>query len=109
MMRLLPFLLLIVGAAALAEEPPRKFRTDENQDKSLPWHQPVKGEFPPEGSAHYIQGELIWADHTERELHIRVDRDDSQSRAVWDLPLLLTMLPYGSIEYNGQQIGRAHV
>lgn len=96
------FLLLKVGASSFADETPGKFRTDANQDKSLPWYQPVKGTFPPEGSAHYIQGELIWVDYAERELHIRVDRNDSQPRAVWDLPLLLTMLPYGSIEYNGQ-------
>lgn len=94
-------LFLFLCAAGLGDEP-AKFRTDENPDESLPWYQPVKGEFPPEGSAHYIQGELIWVDHAERELHIRVDRNDSQGRAVWDLPLLLTMLPYGSIEYNGQ-------
>ncbi|MEM7014350.1 MAG: hypothetical protein AAF585_23055 [Verrucomicrobiota bacterium] len=80
----------------------QEFRTDENNDENLEWFVPVKGEFPPEGSARYIQGELIWMDHPERELHIRVDRNDTQPRAVWDLPLLLTMLPYGSIEYNGQ-------
>ena len=44
----------------------------------LPWYQPVKGEFPPVGSAHAIKGELIWLDHAERELRIRVDRNDSQ-------------------------------
>lgn len=93
--------LFFAAWAALAEEKPSTFRTDQNQDMSLAWYQPLKGEFPPEGSAHYIQGELIWVDHTERELQIRVDRNDSQSRAVWDLPLLLDMLPYGSIEYNG--------
>ncbi|MEZ6088520.1 MAG: hypothetical protein R3C05_10945 [Pirellulaceae bacterium] len=84
------------------EERALSFRTDGNQDTDLAWYQPVKGMFPPAGSAHYIKGELIWVDHVERELHIRVDRNDSQPRAVWDLPLLLTMLPYGSIEYNGQ-------
>ncbi|QDV81605.1 hypothetical protein [Stieleria magnilauensis] len=93
---------LAVSTAALAGDAAIRFRTDENQDKSLPWYQPVKGEFPPEGSAHCIKGELIWVDHAERELHLRVDRDDSQGAGVQDLPLLLTMLPYGSIEYNGQ-------
>lgn len=102
MTRLVLFVLLLVAASASAEEQPGKFRTDDNPNKDLAWYQPVKGEFPPAGSAHYIKGELIWVDHAERELHIRVDRNDSQPRAVWDLPLLLTMLPYGSIEYNGQ-------
>ena len=98
-------MLLVVFAFSgiiFAEDTNPKFRTDDNPDKSLAWYQPVKGEFPPEGSAHYIVGELIKVDHTERELHIRVDRNDSQSRAVWDMPLLLTMLPYGSIYYNGR-------
>lgn len=95
-------LFLAFCGVVLGNDAPAKFRTDDNPDKSLPWHQPVKGKFPPKGSGHYISGELIWVDHTERKLHIRVDRDDSQGRAVWDLPLLLTMLPYGSIEYNGQ-------
>ena len=95
------FLFLTICGIALADDAPKKFRTDDNPDKSLPWFQPVKGEFPPEGSARYISGELIWVDHAERELHIRVDRTDSQKRSVWDLPLLLTILPYGSIEYNG--------
>jgi hypothetical protein len=96
-----PITCLIVCCMAIAEEPPLKFRSDDNPDKNLPWHQPTKGEFPPEGSAHYISGELIKVDHTQRELVIRVDRNDSQQRGVWDLPLSLTMLPYGSIYYNG--------
>ncbi|QEG02261.1 hypothetical protein Mal15_63470 [Stieleria maiorica] len=112
-MRSFLFLFLVLAAAtgfattAAADDPAaddaaERFRTDENQDQNLPWYQPVKGEFPPEGSAHAIKGELIWADHVERELHLRVDRDDSQGAGVKDLPLLLTMLPYGSIQYNGQ-------
>ncbi|PAY19195.1 hypothetical protein CKO51_12620 [Rhodopirellula sp. SM50] len=105
--RTIPFLVLAVvalaiSAAALAGDAASRFRSDKNQDKNLPWYQPVKGEFPPEGSAHSIKGELIWVDHAERELHLRVDRDDSQGAGAQDLPLLLTMLPYGSIEYNGQ-------
>lgn len=95
-------LITLFSPTAGAEDKTPTFRTDDSPDKSLPWYEPVKGQFPPEGSAHYIVGELIQVDHTERELHIRVDRNDSQSRAVWDLPLLLTMLPYGSIYYNGR-------
>lgn len=78
-----------------------EFRTDDGADKNLPWFKLVDGEFPPEGSAHYIQGELIRMDHQERQFVIRVDRNDSQDRGVWDLPLPLDMLPYGSIWYNG--------
>ncbi|MFT5468312.1 MAG: hypothetical protein ACI8UO_003421 [Verrucomicrobiales bacterium] len=94
---LIPFLLI---AAAFADEP-AAFRTDEGSDKTLPWFKPVEGEFPPEGSAHYITGELLKVDHFERQFVIRVDRNDSQQRGVWDLPLPLDMLPYGSIYYNG--------
>lgn len=82
-----------------AQEP--QFRTDDGADKKLPWFKPVNGQFPPEGSAHYIQGELIRVDHQERQFVIRVDRNDSQDRGVWDLPLPLDMLPYGSIFCNG--------
>lgn len=101
-MRVFLLIFLCLASFSFAKEGQPAFRSDDNPDKKLPWYQPVKGEFPPEGSAHKISGELIWVDHAERELHIRVDRDDTQSRAVWDMPLLLTMLPYGSIEYNGQ-------
>ena len=82
-----------------AAEP--EYRTDDGADKKLPWFNLVNGQFPPEGSAHYIQGELIRMDHAERQFVIRVDRNDSQQRGVWDLPLPLDMLPYGSIFYNG--------
>lgn len=101
-LRCLVTLVLATASLVSADDSKPAFRTDKTPDKRLAWYQPAKGKFPPAGSAHYIQGELIWMDHAERELHIRVDRNDSQPRAVWDLPLLLTMLPYGSIEYNGQ-------
>lgn len=65
------------------------------------WFQLVEGQFPPEGSAHTISGELIQIDHVERRFQIRVDRNDSQQRGVWDLPLDATMLPYGDIWYLG--------
>src|SRR5258708_5932723 len=86
----------------LHAEPP-KFRTDADgpvkaderkknpKDKSAgdrpDWFQLVEGEFPPEGSAHGISGELMQVDHLERRFQIRVDRNDSQDRGVWDLPL----------------------
>jgi hypothetical protein len=90
-------LFVVLGQAG--EKP--AWRTDDHPDKSLPLYKIVKGEFPPEGSAHYITGELLKVDHFERQLVIRVDRNDSQQRGVWDLPLPLDMLPYGSIYYNG--------
>ena len=69
--------------------------------KPLEWFQLVDGEFPPEGSAHAISGDLILVEHPKRIFRIRVDRDDSQDRGVWDLPLEAEMLPYGSIYYHG--------
>ncbi|MEZ0389608.1 MAG: hypothetical protein ACAI34_21190 [Verrucomicrobium sp.] len=65
------------------------------------WYQIQEGVFPPAGSAHYVSGELTMVDHLERRFHLRVDRNDSQDRAVWDLPLESIMLPYGSIWYQG--------
>ena len=83
----------------IAAEP--EYRTDGGANKKLPWFKLVNGQFPPTDSAHYIQGELIKVDHPERQFVIRVDRNDSQDRGVWDLPLPLDMLPYGSIYYHG--------
>jgi hypothetical protein len=40
-------------------------------------------------------------DHLERRFQIRVDRNDSQDRGLWDLPLDAAMLPYGAIYYHG--------
>jgi len=39
--------------------------------------------------------------HLERQFLLRVDRNDSQDRGVWDLPVDGVMLPYGSIYYHG--------
>ena len=99
-----------------AQEKPR-FRTDadgpvkgdekrrnpkERQPSDKPdWFQLLEGQFPPEGSAHAVSGELIAVDHLERRFQIRVDRNDSQDRALWDLPLPATMLPYGAIYHHG--------
>lgn len=103
----------VVSSLALAEEAP-KFRTDADprviaspikRDKGksdvLQWYQLVDGRFPPDGSAHAISGELIQVDHLERRFHLRVDRNDSQDRGVWDLAINAAMLPYGSIYYHG--------
>lgn len=109
-------LCLALCAAILHAEDAPKFRTDANgpvsaiqpkrtkgKDKSgvLEWYQLVEGRFPPEGSAHAISGELIQVDHLERRFLLRVDRNDSQDRGVWDLPVDAVMLPYGSIYYHG--------
>ena len=95
------FAFAVVGRLMTANAAEPEFRTDDGADKKLPWFKLVSGQFPPEGSAHYIQGELIQIDHPERQLVIRVDRNDSQDRGVWDLPLPLDMLPYGSIYHHG--------
>jgi hypothetical protein len=99
-----PFALFVLGLAflstsTLAEEKPA-YRTDSNPDKAIPWYQPVPGQFPPEDSAHYVSGELIGVDHPERTLKLRVDRNDTQSRALMDYPLTASMLPYGTVYYN---------
>ena len=103
----------LIFISLLHAEPP-KFRTDADgpvkanekknpKDKSAApeWYQLVDGKFPPEGSAHAISGELMMVDHLERRFHLRVDRNDSQDRGVWDLPVDGVMLPYGSIFYHG--------
>lgn len=79
----------------------RKAAKDKKPDDKPDWHQLVEGQFPPEGSAHAVSGELVRVDHLERRFAIRVDRNDSQDRGVWDLPLDAGMLPYGSIWYHG--------
>ena len=107
---------LFLSSAFLFAEPP-KFRTDADgpvmanekrknpKDRKLDdkpdWFPLVEGQFPPEGSSHAVAGELFQVDLLERRFQIRVDRNDSQDRGVWDLPLDATMLPYGSIWYQG--------
>ena len=109
--------LIIVSFSVLQAENKPRFRTDADgpvtatdkrnnpKDKKsgdMPdWYKLVDGEFPPEGSAHAISGELIQVDHLERRFQIRVDRNDSQDRGIMDLPLDAAMLPYGSIWYHG--------
>jgi hypothetical protein len=79
----------------------RKAAKDRKPDDKPDWYQLVEGQFPPEGSAHAVSGELVRVDHLDRRFQIRVDRNDSQERGIWDLPLDATMLPYGSIWYRG--------
>jgi hypothetical protein len=110
------FLVLFFTFSLLHAEPP-KFRTDAdgpvkgNEKRKAPkdrkpedapdWFQLVEGQFPPEGSAHAVTGELMQVEHLDRQFQIRVDRNDSQERGIWDLPLDATLLPYGSVWYQG--------
>ena len=111
------FIIGLCLSASLLNAEPLKFRTDADgpvkadEKKKNPkdkksedkpgWFELVDGQFPPEGSAHAVTGELMKVDHLERRFQIRVDRNDSQDRGVWDLPLDAGMLPYGSIWYHG--------
>lgn len=99
--RALTLLFLLAATVATAGEPP-EYRTDANADLNLPWFQPVRGEFPPADSAHYFSGELIHADGLERVLTLRVDRNDDQSRDMFDRPVTAEMLPYGTVYYHNQ-------
>lgn len=116
-MRLTTLALLALPALVLAEDA-KPFRTDADgpfdpkqtqkpsnkKDATAPgppWYQLVEGQFPPENSWHAIPGELMLVDHLERHFQIRVDRNDTQDRGVWDLPLDAVMLPYGAIWYHG--------
>jgi hypothetical protein len=71
------------------------------KDAPSPYFQLKAGEFPPEGTATAIAGELIAIDRINRTGAFRLDRTDAESRAHWDLPVSFTMLPYGSIRYHG--------
>lgn len=88
------FVTLPTGAA----DPP--FRTDGGDEK-LPWFQLKAAEFPPEGSAHAVSGELIALDHVNRTGLIRPDRDDTQRRGDWDIARPFVLLPFGSLSYHG--------
>lgn len=79
----------------------KKNPKDKKPDDKPEWFQLVEGQFPPEGSAHSATGELIHVEHLNRRFQIRIDRNDSQERGIWDLPLDAAMLPYGSIWYHG--------
>jgi len=78
----------------------QSFRTDGGDEK-LPWFQLQPGDFPPEGSAHHIAGELIAVDHINRTGILRQDRTDAISRSHWDEPLPFTMLSFGSLSFHG--------
>lgn len=92
-------LLGTLSALALGAAEPA-FRTDGGDDK-LPWFELKPREFPPEGSAHVIAGELIALDHINRTGVLRPDRTDAQRRGDWDIPLPFVLLPFGTIRYHG--------
>jgi len=94
------------ATVVVAAEP--AFRTDGG-DPSLPWYQIEAGVFPPEGSARAISGELIHVDHTKRRFVIRGDRTDLQNRGKFDLPIDVSMLPYGEIYYHGAPASLADI
>jgi hypothetical protein len=111
------FILSVISFGSILHAEPPKFRTDADgpvkagdKRKALKdrkpgdppeWFQLMEGQFPPEGSAHAATGELIHVEHLDRQFQIRVDRNDSQERGIWDLPLDATLLPYGSVWYHG--------
>jgi len=117
--RCLLLTVLCLAVVSVRGEEPRRFRTDADgpftadeqkklkskdlaeRESVLQWHQPVAGQFPPEGSAHAISGELMGVDHLRREYFLRIDRNDSQDRGMWDLGVDAKMLPYGTISYHG--------
>jgi hypothetical protein len=67
------------------------------------------GEFPPQGSAHELAGELISIDNIDRTGILRVDRTDAQRRGDWDQPLPFTLTPFATITYHGAPAEIRHV
>jgi len=91
--------LLLLGLLALVDDPP-PFRKDGGDEK-LPWFQLKAGEFPPEGAAHEISGELIGLDPVARTGTLRVDRNDSQRTDDYDAALPFSLLPYAKVMFHG--------
>ncbi len=100
MMKAALLCLLLASFARAADVP--AYRTDASPaDSKLPWFALKPGEFPPDGSAHEIAGELVSLDHLTRSGSLRQDRTDAISRSHWDELLPFTLLPYGSLSYHG--------
>lgn len=83
--RVVLFSSLVIRHASFAAEP----------------YQLQPGQFPPEGSAHYLAGEMIQMDHVNRTGQLRPDRRDDQRTDDYDRPMPFTLLPYGAIRYHG--------
>jgi hypothetical protein len=62
---------------------------------------PKPGEFPAEGAAREISGELIGLDPVNRTGTLRPDRTDAQRTDDYDLALPFTLLPYAKTTYHG--------
>lgn len=97
---LFTFLFIVCASVRIFSEESLPYRTDGGNEK-LPWFQVKPGEFPPEGSAHRISGELIELNHVERTATLRPDRNDSQRTDDYDKAMPFTFLPYGSMRYHG--------
>jgi len=70
-------------------------------DKKPATYQVQPGQFPPEGSADYIAGELIQMDHVNRTGQLRPDRRNDQRTDDYDRAMQFTLLPYGTLRYHG--------
>jgi hypothetical protein len=89
--------LVAVSSSSAGGEDPKTdsrlpFRTD-SANAHLPWHTPKPGEFPPAGSAHRIDGELVAADFIHRTGRFR--SADTGEINDFSLP------PYGMVRYLG--------
>ena len=62
---------------------------------------PKTGEFPPEGVAREISGELIGVDHVNRTGTLRPDRTDAQRTDDYDIAMPFALLPYAKTMYHG--------
>ncbi|WP_020473538.1 hypothetical protein [Zavarzinella formosa] len=85
----LPFARLFADDVPKAD-PRYPFRTD-SANPNRPWFQPKPGEFPPAGSAHRIDGELVTADFVHRTGQFRTA--DTGELKDFILP------PYGAIRH----------
>jgi len=73
----------------------------DDAEKKPTSYQLQPGQFPPEGSAHDLAGELIQMDHVNRTGQLRPDRRDDQRTDDYDRAMLFTLLPYGTLRYHG--------
>jgi len=61
-------------------------------------------EFPAADGATYFAGEITLVEHVNRKGILRLDRDGSINKYLWDLPHQFQMLPYGAIYYRGAAV-----
>lgn len=62
---------------------------------------PKTGQFPPEGAAREISGELIGVDHVNRTGTLRPDRTDAQRTDDYDVAMPFALLPYAKTMFHG--------